>query len=140
MTTTVATLLHTAALTLARTLSFLLSIQTVVGSAITSGDTTGFQTFDVGVHARVINVVPKFQQFDQWFSINEVRACRYPDNRQALPVVSCRAAHKCWRKLKTEGSGLSSTYQPKDCWVCPVFYVKMRSCGCRLRATVLPAG
>lgn len=52
--------------------SVLVSLQKVVGSAITSGDTTDYQTFDVGVHASVIKVVPKFQKVNQSFSINEV--------------------------------------------------------------------
>eukprot|EP00904_Undaria_pinnatifida_P008258 jgi/Undpi1/4562/HiC_scaffold_18.g07916.m1 len=45
---------------------------TVVGAAITSGDTTDYQTFDVSVHASAINIKPKFHQFNQWFSIKEI--------------------------------------------------------------------
>lgn len=48
--------------------------QTVVDSAVTSGDTTDYQTFDVGVHAVTLKLVPKFQRFNQWFSVKEVSA------------------------------------------------------------------
>lgn len=46
--------------------------QTVVASAITSGDTADYQTFDVNVHAQTIRLVPKFQRFNQWISVKEV--------------------------------------------------------------------
>eukprot|EP00904_Undaria_pinnatifida_P008263 jgi/Undpi1/4567/HiC_scaffold_18.g07921.m1 len=45
---------------------------TVVASAISSGDSTGYQTFDVNVHAQTIMLVPKFQRINQWFSIKEM--------------------------------------------------------------------
>lgn len=46
--------------------------QTVVSSAISSGDTTEFQTFDVGVHANEIRLVPKFTRLNESVSIKEV--------------------------------------------------------------------
>lgn len=51
----------------------LLLLQTVVASAISSGDTTDYQTFNVGVLAKELVVIPKFRQLNQWFSISEVR-------------------------------------------------------------------
>lgn len=60
--------------------------QTVVPSAISSGDSTDFQTFDVAVHTNLLRLVPKFQQVSKWISIKEVRkppsfsptpACQY---------------------------------------------------------------
>ncbi|CAM9212730.1 unnamed protein product, partial [Laminaria digitata] len=45
---------------------------TVVASAISSGDTTDYQTFDVDVHAVTLKLVPKFQRFNQWFSVKEM--------------------------------------------------------------------
>eukprot|EP00904_Undaria_pinnatifida_P008259 jgi/Undpi1/4563/HiC_scaffold_18.g07917.m1 len=45
---------------------------TVVPSAISSGDSTDYQTFDVNVHALTIRLVPKFQRFNQWFSVKEM--------------------------------------------------------------------
>ena len=60
-------------------------LQRLVASAITSGDTADYQTFDVGVHARGINVVPKFQQFNQWFGIKEVRTPTSVQNAKRFP-------------------------------------------------------
>ncbi|CAN0223077.1 unnamed protein product, partial [Pylaiella littoralis] len=45
---------------------------TVVSSAISSGDTTEFQTFDVGVHANEIRLVPKFTRLNESVSIKEM--------------------------------------------------------------------
>lgn len=53
-------------------LPLLLVVQTVVPSAISSGDTTEFQTFDVGVHANEIRILPKFKRLDQSIGIKEV--------------------------------------------------------------------
>lgn len=61
----------------------------MVGSAISSGETTDYQTFDVNVHARVINVVPKFQKINQWFSVNEVRLSA-PGHIAKLPLEYLR--------------------------------------------------
>lgn len=47
-------------------------MQTVVASAISSGDSTDYQTFDVSVFANKIRVIPKYQKVDQWLSIKEV--------------------------------------------------------------------
>ena len=47
--------------------------QTVVPSAITSGDTTEYQTFDLSVHTGFIKLVPKFQRYYQWINIKEAR-------------------------------------------------------------------
>ncbi|CAM9327321.1 unnamed protein product, partial [Hapterophycus canaliculatus] len=46
---------------------------TVVPSAISSGDSTDFQTFDVSVHANALRLVPKFRHVTEWFSVKEVR-------------------------------------------------------------------
>lgn len=45
---------------------------TVVASAISSGDTTDYQTFNVGVHAKTLEIIPKFQRVNQWFSVKEM--------------------------------------------------------------------
>eukprot|EP00904_Undaria_pinnatifida_P008260 jgi/Undpi1/4564/HiC_scaffold_18.g07918.m1 len=45
---------------------------TVVSSAIASGTTAGYQTFDVRVHANEIKLVPKFKQYGQHISISEM--------------------------------------------------------------------
>lgn len=46
---------------------------TVVPSAISSGDTTtGYQTFDINVHANRIRLIPVFQRQLQWIGINEM--------------------------------------------------------------------
>lgn len=58
-----------------RTLPLLLLLflhQTVVPSAISDGSTTDYQTFNVGVHANLIRLVPKFHKYDQWIGIKEV--------------------------------------------------------------------
>lgn len=47
-------------------------VQTVVPSAISSGNTTDFQTFDVAVHAIEIRLEAKFTKIDQLFGIKEV--------------------------------------------------------------------
>lgn len=47
--------------------------QIIVPSAITSGDTTDYQTFNVGVHTSSIRLIPKFRQTNQWVNIKEVR-------------------------------------------------------------------
>lgn len=47
--------------------------QTVVPSAITSGDSTDLQTFDVSVHTNELRLVPKFRHVTQWISVKEVR-------------------------------------------------------------------
>ena len=46
--------------------------QTVVPSAIASGTTAEYQTFDVSVHASKFRLVPKFQRYGQYMSISEV--------------------------------------------------------------------
>lgn len=50
----------------------LLGHQTIVPSAISSGETTEYQTFDVNVHAKTIKLVPKFQKLNQYFGVKEV--------------------------------------------------------------------
>ncbi|CAN0009638.1 unnamed protein product [Ectocarpus sp. 12 AP-2014] len=45
---------------------------TVVSSAISSGDSTDYQTFDVEVHTNEIRLVPVFQRVDQWIGIKEM--------------------------------------------------------------------
>ncbi len=47
-------------------------VKSVVPSAISGGDTTGYQTFDVNVHADVIRLVPKFTRYDEMIGISEV--------------------------------------------------------------------
>lgn len=47
-------------------------VQTVVPSAISSGETTGFQTFDVNVHTNAIRLVPKYTRIGEVFSVTEV--------------------------------------------------------------------
>ena len=64
----------------------LLSLHTVVASAITSGDTTDYRMFDVGVHANVINMVPKFQDVNQWFSVSEVFTLAHGQLPKVFPM------------------------------------------------------
>lgn len=47
------------------------SLQTVIPSAISSGDSSDYQTFDLRVFANMIRVVPKYQKVTQFFSIKE---------------------------------------------------------------------
>ncbi|CAM9220801.1 unnamed protein product [Pylaiella littoralis] len=50
----------------------LLGWVTVVPSAISSGETTGFQTFDVNVHTNAIRLVPKYTRIGEVFSVTEM--------------------------------------------------------------------
>lgn len=46
--------------------------QTVIPSAISSGDTTDFQTWDLSVWTNAIRILPKFGNVAEWIGIKEV--------------------------------------------------------------------
>lgn len=70
-------------------------VQTVVPSAISSGDTTEFQTFDVAVHANAIILEPKFTRMDESISIKEVLLFRAAAVAQYTRHPCTPAS--CWR-------------------------------------------
>lgn len=45
----------------------------VIPSAITSGDTTDFQTWDVNAFTGAIQIIPLFTSVDEWFGVKEVQ-------------------------------------------------------------------
>lgn len=56
----------------------------MVPSAISSGDSTDYQTFDIAVHTNSIRLVPKFQHVTQWININEVMNPRPVEPESAI--------------------------------------------------------
>lgn len=52
--------------------------QEAIPSAISSGDTTDFQTWDIAAWTDAIQLRPKFGSVGEWISIKEVRACSRP--------------------------------------------------------------
>lgn len=70
-------------------------------SAITSGETTEFQTFDVAVHTNEIRLVPKFTRMGDSIGIKEVwfqTAATAVNSQQ-----NCRECQRGWR-METRSS------------------------------------
>lgn len=64
-------------------------------SAISSGDTTEFQTFDVAVHTNEIRLVPKFTRMDESVSIKEVW-CWTAGRCGCNDATNCRECQRGW--------------------------------------------
>lgn len=47
--------------------------QEIIPSAISSGDTLDFQTWDISAWTNAIQIRPKFGRVDEWISIKEVK-------------------------------------------------------------------
>lgn len=85
--------------------------QTVVPSAITSGDTIGYQTFDVSVHTSLIRLTLRHQRYIQWIGINEARRkgalCGVTRawHSFARRYLTLAAAPQIMKQVHTESSG-----------------------------------
>ena len=85
-----------------------MTVQTVVPSVISSGNSTGLQTFDAPVHTDVLRFVPKFQSVNQMVDIKEVRLSSIMSLRFGVcGVMLLRVRAVLWSQLIIYHSNLS---------------------------------